>query len=85
MERGVIMLEILSPEKKLFQGEVKLVRLPGGKAPFTVMCNHAPVITTLERGNISWEGKDGISRISIAGGFAEVADNRVTLCVETDI
>lgn len=85
MERGVIMLEILSPEKKLFQGEVKFVRLPGGKAPFTVMYNHAPVITTLERGNISWEDKDGISEIFIAGGFAEVADNRVTLCVETDI
>lgn len=77
------MLEILSPEKTLFKGEVTAVRLPGGKAPFVVLRNHAPIITTLVAGAIVWESEAGEDSVAVAGGFAEVKDNHVIACVET--
>lgn len=83
MENGVVLLEILSPEKTLFKGEVISVRLPGGKAPFVVLHNHAPIITTLVAGAIAWESETGESSVDISGGFAEVKENHVVACVET--
>lgn len=74
-------LNILSPEKLLFSGEVARVSLPGGKAPFVVLCNHAPMISTLQNGFIRWSGsQDG--ELAISGGFVEVKNNEVTACVE---
>lgn len=83
MENGVIMLHILSPEKTLFKGKVSQVRLPGTKAPFTVLYNHAPLITSLEAGAVRWNSAEGNGELAVSGGFAEVKDNNVTLCVET--
>ena len=83
MENGVVMLEILSPEKTLFKGEVTAVRLPGGKDPFVVLNNHAPIITTLVAGAIVWESEAGDGSVAVAGGFAEVKENHVIACVET--
>ena len=76
-----IKLNILSPEKLLFSGEVARVSLPGGKAPFVVLANHAPIISTLQKGIIGWNGsQDG--ELAISGGFVEVKNNEVTACVE---
>ena len=83
MEKGVVMLEILSPEKTLFKGEVTSVRVPGGKAPFVVLHNHAPIITTLVAGAIIWESETGGGSVAVSGGFAEVKENHVVVCVET--
>lgn len=79
----MVVLEILSPEKTLFKGEVTSVRLPGGKAPFVVLHNHAPIITTLVAGAIIWESETGGGSVAVSGGFAEVKDNHVIACVET--
>ena len=79
----MVVLEILSPEKTLFKGEVTSVRLPGGKAPFVVLHNHAPIITTLVAGAIIWESEAGGGSVAVSGGFAEVKDNHVIACVET--
>ena len=81
--KGTITLDILSPEKTIFKGEVALVRLPGTKAPFTVLKNHAPLISVLDAGTVRWESEDGNGEITISGGFVQVNDNHVTLCVET--
>lgn len=83
MDNGVVVLEILSPEKTLFKGEVTSVRLPGGKAPFVVLHNHAPIITTLVAGAITWESETGGGSVAVSGGFAEVKENHVVACVET--
>ncbi|MBE6285608.1 MAG: F0F1 ATP synthase subunit epsilon [Bacteroidales bacterium] len=83
MENGVLMLHILSPEKTLFKGKVSQVRLPGTKAPFMVLYNHAPLITSLEAGAVRWSSAEGNGELAVLGGFAEVKDNNVTLCVET--
>lgn len=84
MENGAITLEVISPVKVLFNGAVRLVRLPGAKAPFVVLHNHAPIIAVLERGTVVWESEEGESRLAVSGGFARVNDNHVTLCVETE-
>lgn len=77
-------LEIVSPEKLLFAGQVELVTLPGAKAPFTVLYNHAPLVSTLCAGKIIWKvGKDK-QEMSIQSGFVEVKENKVTACVEVD-
>jgi F-type H+-transporting ATPase subunit epsilon len=75
-------LEIITPEKVLFKGEADSVRLPGKKAPFVVLRNHAPLISVLDCGVVAWKGDGGEDNVEISGGFAEVFDNNVTVCVE---
>ena len=82
MEKGNLLLEILSPEKSLFKGYVASVMLPGGKAPFTVLHNHAPIISVLSAGNLSWTADGEEQCMAVSGGFVEVKDNMVTVCVE---
>ncbi|MBQ8271086.1 MAG: F0F1 ATP synthase subunit epsilon [Bacteroidaceae bacterium] len=82
MAASNLKLIILSPEKELFSGNVTAVSLPGATAPFTVLYNHAPIISVLERGTVRWEAETQ-GEVAIAGGFVEVCDNVVTACVET--
>ena len=82
MAARTLRLIILSPEKELFSGNVTGVLFPGATAPFTVLYNHAPIISVLEQGTIRWEA-DTQGEVTIAGGFVEVCDNVVTACVET--
>ena len=77
-------LRVISPKEVIFEGEADMVRLPGTQGEFTVLRNHAPLITTLEKGAITYRGKgeqgDG-KRIEIAGGLAAVDRNVVTVCL----
>lgn len=74
---------LLSPEKTLFDGEVDAVSIPGSKGSFTVWPHHAALITTIEKGNIVCRTGDGKEQtFPIDGGFAEVKDNVVSVCVE---
>jgi F-type H+-transporting ATPase subunit epsilon len=75
-------LEVLSPEKTLFIGEVSRVVLPGEEAPFMVLYNHAPIISTLSAGKLSWLSGGAEQCLSVTGGFVEVRDNVVSVCVE---
>ena len=83
MTERPFVLNILSPEKTLFEGKVTRVLLPGGKEPFTVLYNHAPLLSTLQSGTIKWSGAAS-GNIDITGGFVEVKDNVVIVCVETE-
>jgi len=76
-------LQFLSPTKTLFNGNVESVTIPGTKGLFTVWDKHAPLLTTVEKGTVVFrvEGTD-IREFKIAGGFAEVKDNVVTICTE---
>lgn len=77
-----ILLKVLTPEKTLLEKEVSNVSLPGTKCPFTVLRNHAPLISSLEGGDVVYvsEGVRGV--IGIASGFVEIKDNVVTVCAE---
>lgn len=81
MQKECLKLTILSPEKTLFSGLATRVSFPGSKAPFVVLHNHAPLISTLTQGVISWEGEESGSQ-DVRGGFVEVKNNEVTACVE---
>ena len=82
MDGPLIKLDILSPEKRVFTGEVSCVTLPGEKAPFVVLYNHAPIISVLSAGNLSWTADGEEQCMAVSGGFVEVKDNVVTVCVE---
>ncbi|MBQ4222087.1 MAG: F0F1 ATP synthase subunit epsilon [Bacteroidales bacterium] len=79
---NVIALHIVSPEGTLVETEVSAVTLPGSLAPFEVLKDHAPLISSLDRGDIVYVDENGEQRLPIASGFVEVLDNQVEVCVE---
>ena len=77
-----IALHILSPEGTLVQADVTLVTLPGVEGPFTVLKDHAALITALVSGNIRYVENGEEKFLPIHEGFVEVKDNVVKVCVE---
>lgn len=76
-------LEILTPEKKLFSGDVYGVQLPGITGLFEILDKHAPIVSALGKGKIKvLIDKNSANYFSIQGGFVEVLDNRATVLVE---
>ncbi len=75
-------LEILTPEKKIFEGEVTIATFPGADGSFQVMDNHAPLISLLTEGPVEYKGKEGAKTISITGGVVEVLKNKVILLAD---
>lgn len=80
--QGLFVLEILTPDKRVFKGNVQQTSMPGAKAPFVILHNHAPLISVLQNGKITWIDADGEHAVEISGGFVEVNENMVTACVE---
>jgi F-type H+-transporting ATPase subunit epsilon len=75
--------ELVSPEKLLFSGEVEAVVVPGIEGQFTVMKDHAPVMTVLKAGIVEIdETATKKTRLFVRGGFADVADGGLTLLAE---
>ena len=70
-------LEILTPEKKVFEGEVTIVTFPGVNGSFQVMDNHAPLISLLNEGIVTYKSKDASATVTILGGVVEVLNNKV--------
>jgi F-type H+-transporting ATPase subunit epsilon len=77
-------LEILTPEKKLYSGEVYGVQMPGISGSFEVLENHAPLVSALAKGRVKVlkDKQNHFSFFDIQGGFAEVLHNKVTVLVE---
>ena len=75
--------ELVSPEKLLLTRAVDMVVVPGAEGDMGVLPRHSPTITTVRPGTIVvYEGGAVSDRIFIAGGFAEVSDNRCTVLAE---
>ena len=72
-------LEILTPEKKYFEGDVSIVTFPGADGSFQVMDHHAPLISLLKEGVVEYKGKEGLQSLGITGGVVEVLKNKVIL------
>ena len=75
-------LDILTPQKKLYSGEVTAVQLPGTNGLFQVLNNHAPLISSLGEGTIKIDAEGGSQTFAINSGFAEVLNNEVSVLVE---
>lgn len=77
-------LEIITPDKKVFDGEVKLIQLPGSKGGFEILKNHAPIISTLEKGVIKIQDESGEEQIfEVDGGVIENKANKIVVLVES--
>ena len=79
-----MVLEIVTPDQKVFQGEVTGVKVPGSKekGSFEVLDNHAPIISTLEAGTVRINSKDGYTYVDIDSGVIEVLHNKVVILAE---
>ena len=77
-------LEIITPDRKVFEGNVKQVRLPGSKGSFEILKNHAPIISTLEKGVLKVVEENGNEHLfEVSGGVIENKANRIIVLVET--
>jgi F-type H+-transporting ATPase subunit epsilon len=76
-------LEILTPERKIYSGEVYGVQLPGITGLFEVLNNHAALVSALSKGNLKiLKDKNNTESYTIQGGFVEVLNNKATVLVE---
>jgi F-type H+-transporting ATPase subunit epsilon len=77
-------IEIVTPDKKIFEGEIKSVRVPGKKGSFQVLKDHAPIVSTLESGPVIMVDMDGKETvIEIDGGVIEVKANKIILLADS--
>jgi len=77
-------LEILTPEKKLFSGDVYGVQLPGVTGSFEILDRHAPLVGALKAGKLKIlkDKNNHLAFFNIQSGFVEVINNNVTVLVE---
>ena len=78
----MLQLKIVSPEKIEYDGVVESVLVPGTMGQFEILNDHAPIISTLQKGVVEYATKEGKISLNILGGFVEVQKNQVSLCVE---
>ena len=76
-------LEIVTPEKHLYSGEIKSARFPGANGSFGVLNDHAPMISTLKEGEIKIVEENNEEKgFEINGGVVEVLKNRIIVLAE---
>lgn len=74
---------IVSPERTLYSDNAESVIVPGTKGRFEVLKDHAPIISSLQKGDIVVKGERQ-QTFSVSGGFIKVCNNEVSLCIETN-
>jgi F-type H+-transporting ATPase subunit epsilon len=78
-----MILEILTPDSKVFKGEVQSVQFPGIDGSFGVLKNHAPLISILKKGTIKLtDAENKLQYIEINGGVVEVLKNKILVLAE---
>jgi F-type H+-transporting ATPase subunit epsilon len=76
-------LEILTPEQKIYSGNVYGIQLPGIEGSFEILEKHAPMISSLGAGKMKiLKDKNNTELYEITGGFAEVINNKVSVLIE---
>jgi F-type H+-transporting ATPase subunit epsilon len=75
-------LEILTPDKKVYEGEVTSVTVPGTMGSFQILRDHAPIISTLEDGPVIIKNNKSEEIFNIKGGVVEVLKNKIIVLAE---
>jgi F-type H+-transporting ATPase subunit epsilon len=75
-------LEILTPEKKIFEGDVVSITFPGSDGSFQVLDHHAPLMSLLNQGVVEYKSKESVKQLTITGGVVEVLKNKVVLLAD---
>ena len=81
MKKSELQLNIISPEAKLFSGMVASVVIPGIQGSFGVYPDHAPLISALQKGVITYTESVVEKSLEVGGGMVEVNNGVVTICV----
>jgi F-type H+-transporting ATPase subunit epsilon len=76
-------LEIITPDKKVYAGVVDSVILPGNNGGFQILKDHAPIVSTLAKGNLVIEANGKKETFVVDGGVVEVAKNKVLVLAES--
>src|SRR5437667_12897783 len=77
-------LEIVTPDKTIYTGDVQSVTAPGVEGSFQILPRHAPFITTIAIGPVKFVSKESETRhFATSGGTVEVHDNKITMLAET--
>lgn len=76
-------LEILTPDKKIYEGEVRSVTVPGTMGSFEILNNHAPIISTMEDGKVIVRAGAKEEVFLVKGGVVEVLNNNVMVLAES--
>lgn len=79
----MITLKIITPDKSVMDGEVTSVTVPGTAGSFEVLVNHAPIVSSLDEGNVIIRTGKNEEVIRITGGVVEVINNQVTVLAES--
>ena len=76
-------LEVITPDMKLFEGEVSVVELPGIDGSFELLNNHAPLVSALKKGKIKIVDKEKATKfLDINGGVIEISNNKIIVLAE---
>ena len=78
-----MIVEIVTPDKKIFEGTADGVQLPGTEGSFEVLNNHAPIISTLEPGKIRVRTGKDTQFFNVSGGLIEMSNNKVVVLAES--
>ena len=79
-----MLLEIITPNKKIYTGEIKRVRVPGSKGSFEILNNHAPIVSSLKKGTIRIiDENDRRHTFAISGGIVENKNNHIIVLLES--
>ena len=79
----MIKLEIVTPEKRVLDAEVDSVTIPTASGEAAILQNHAPLVSALKPGLLSYSTKGATDKLAISGGFVEVNSNTVSVLVDT--
>ena len=77
-----MILEIITPEKEIFKGEITSVKLPGMGGEFEILNNHAPVISTLDKGIIRVIDNNKTENFEVNGGVVEMQNNKIIVLAD---
>ncbi|WP_367916001.1 ATP synthase F1 subunit epsilon [Leadbetterella sp. DM7] len=75
-------LEIITPEQNVFSGEVDVVTLPGKEGQFQILKDHAPLVSTLQTGDLVYEAAGKKETIVVDGGVVQVLNNKVLVLAD---
>lgn len=80
-----MLLEIVTPDKKVFEGEVNAVTFPGSNGEFQVLNDHAPLISSLGKGSLRIAASGKNEEMTVDGGVVEVLNNHIIVLAESVI
>lgn len=79
----MLKLEIVTPEKKVFDADVEGVTIPTASGEVGLLANHAPIVSALRPGILSYTLKGTVEKMVIAGGFVEMNNNKVSVLTDS--